>query len=295
MLKTKKLITIFSINVLLVVLAFLLYYSLTEKIIYRTENGSDIADILLIVLIVIFILSIVFIWKLQKYTVGIVIFGISFIVFLFFGINKLPLRSDLIRMKHTGVVIIVGKNQYFNGFETAYGTIKTEVAVNKCFDFDSVDVKVIKGIFGYTYYMKDIQVVESNNCEEVRTTNTYELGAKLNRKRCFSQAIELYTNLISQDSHDEDAYYNRGLSYLFRENYQYALRDFMIGASNFIAESGNLKSIDVNKLIDEIATDFKKSKIQERYFKDLETLSKYEKARDYVERIKFCISKIEND
>lgn len=293
----KSTITIF-INVVLIVSAILLYMMHTKMIAYRTEGGPEFAITLVILFSVISIILIYSIKKLRRYGLGVLAFMSSLLVYLFFTINKTSSDEEYQRFQQTGMLTIYDKDvSYYSTIEFGNRKIRTKVDVSKCFEFDSVDVKVINGLFGFKYFMDDTKIIESSDCLDFEADSLIDpikIGVNYTKKRCFTSAINLYTRLIELEANNQNWYYNRGLNYLFKENYKLALNDFLIGATLFFNKHEDIQNIDVNRIIKDLMTNFDDQKFDNSMLKDIMSLDNFGKANDYMERIRFCVMKIKS-
>lgn len=296
MTKQIKFIIIILINVVLVISSMLIYFWHSTKIISRTENGSGIAFLLLVVFFIGSALLYKFNKRLRKYGIGFLSISISIIIHLFFVINKASNNSTNVRCKQNTMLTYVDNGiTYFNTIQLVNEKLKNKVTVEQCFEFDSVDIKILSGNFGLDYYSNDINVVESNNCYQLtqdKDLDASTLGVELTKKRCFSLAFEHYSTLINKDSDNQNWYYHRGLVSLFSKKYKSALSDFIIGVSILTDNSSNIKSINISEIIDNMVSNFDKRDADDSILKDILALDTYGRTSDYIERIKYCINKI---
>ncbi|MBI1837669.1 MAG: hypothetical protein HYR91_10445 [Flavobacteriia bacterium] len=119
----------------------------------------------------------------------------------------------------------------------------TEVELDKWLYVDSVDVRIDRGIFGIKTYSNNIELVENKYCTKLKHFETYEdEGRYYSKRRCFSQAIQVYSDLISAYPKYYNGYYYRGRILLVKKQYKLAFNDFKS------ALRLRIKSLDKKKL-----------------------------------------------
>lgn len=294
----KNKIQILILNITLICLSIVLYNTYTKTDISRTENGNEILNYLFLILIIVSTFILITIKKTRTYGVGILCIFSSVIIFLFIYINKnLSTKSEFESFKQLGMLTIVHNKTHFSTVKINENKIKTKVDINKCFLFDSVELKVRNGFLGYKYYTDEIKISESFFCEYKNKNIDNEpfiIGVNLIKKRCFSSAIKHYSYLIEKEPLNDDWLFYKGLVYLFRNDYKNALSNFLIGITINTQVNNNefISKKESQILVNSIIKNLKKNTIKNNLIHKIHKLDKYSKRQDYKECIDFCILKL---
>lgn len=298
MMQYMKTVIIILVNALLIVIAILFYSWQTQPIIARTENGFEFTTKLIITIFILTAILMFFIKGLRKYGLGVSSVIGSLVIFSIFNLNKASKKENYIRYRQKGVLTVYDKDiSYFNTIYLGDKKLRNKVDVNRCFEFDSIDIKVIEGQFGFKYFTEETIISQGMNCSEKISnskTDPYFYGIKLIKRRCFDQAKEHYSKLITLESNNDEWFYYRGLVYLFTDEYKLALSDFLLGATIKYSQIENSKNIYVNKLINDLLEKFKNKKFDNSIVKDIIALDEIGQSSDYLERIRYCIIKLKS-
>jgi tetratricopeptide (TPR) repeat protein len=233
------------LNLILVFLAVLLYYRISNHIITTTFSPSGIEVFVAAPIISIGLLMFFFNKKFKQYGIGVTALFISCIVFSVFFLNKrlasegkyksYKLRNDN-RWTDKGFFLNIEFNMWYNS---------TEVSIEKWLQVDSVHVRSDNGFFGWRVMNNEVRIVESSNCGHSNPNFTnlmdkyFAIANELRRKRCFSEAIDYYTMCIKLDSLSSDYFYERGLVFMVTEDYKNALNDFL---TSVVLKNNELRS-----------------------------------------------------
>lgn len=289
-------------NLALLFVAVLIQESITEKIIRTTETPSGNLVILIYFIIILIGILVFFINKtIRPFIFGIVAFSISTSVFSIFYINKkfaTPGEFETFKLRNANWT---DNNFYLNiAFNQWYNS--TEVTIDKCQQFDSVQARVDNGFFGMRTFTDEVKIIENSYCnyydsDSINLPNRLlNIGDSLAEIRCFQAAIKQYTKSIILDPNNADAFNNRGLIFMATQKYENALNDF--------TKSAMLKYGHSDKNSIQAIDDLELNKDPEKLFKNLttnklETISELVKNfnsldnfRTYERRIKFCMEKI---
>lgn len=283
---------------LLFACGILIYTWHTKQIVIRTQNGIDFSITLIIVFGVLSIILIYFIKKLRLFGIGILFFISSLLILTFFSINKASIEGNYIRYPQTGMLTVYNKEiSYFSTIDIGNSKLRNKVEVDRCFEFDSVDVKVIDGLFGFKYFTNETKISDGIKCPKNITNskiNPYKYGIMLVKKRCFKLAKNHYSTLIESDSTNDEWLYYRGLIYLFTDEYELALSDFLLGATIHFNQKDSFQKININELITDLTENFESKKFNNSIIKDIMTLENYGHSSDYLERIRYCVLKMKS-
>jgi tetratricopeptide (TPR) repeat protein len=179
---------------------------------------------------------------LNKFKIGLFFFLWSIIVFLIFYLNyNLTFKGEYNRYKLRWISQ-KEENSYLSIDYTIWAN-STKVELDKCLNVDSVDVRIDRGIFGMKTFSDNIELIENNNCISSKQFETYEeTGNYYSKKRCFNEAIQVYTEMISVYPIYHSSYFHRGQIFLVKKQYKKALKDFKIALKLLI------DSIDKSKM-----------------------------------------------
>lgn len=229
---------------------------------------------------------------------GIVTF--SYLVLLKIRVSNY--KENHFKMHKVISALTVDDIKHYLKVETENGQLSIEIPQNQCFEFDSVEIK-------YTNFGYKVRVRENFNClpikkpEKYTSSNYWYQGVQLTKKRCFTDAIDYYTNGISNDSLNSDWYYSRGLNYMFQNKYESALFDFIEGYSLYdstqfkseiianIFKSKNLIYNNNKQLLKEVEYLFSNSKSL-RNLKHFDKIISLSQINDYERLIKLCYNKV---
>lgn len=303
----KKALIIIAIilgNLVLIFIALLIQYRFSEKIIRTTYAPREIETF---VFILITLAGLIFFFLSKKFRpigIGATALTISGLIFLIFYLNKsLATKGEYEDFKlrsanwtDKGFFLNIAFNNWYNS---------TKVTQEKCLTVDSVQVRIDDGLFGFQTMTNDIRIVESSNCDHIDLDSTnltqshLAIGHNLAKKRCFTAAIYHYSTYISIDSLNPDVYYQRGLMYVAKEEYEKALFDFYYAAQikyNTL-DSKKIETIDkiellsyTNELLDKIkAKDFEGIS---DFAENINTINDFDTYQKYIV---FCIEKINEE
>lgn len=285
--KILKFIGVVGLNILLIFFALILHYRITDKIIRKTEIKYAIAPVIPFFLFL-FILAFFFSkLKFRNYAIGLAtLLAFSFSFLLYFTNSKITTIGEYksYRLRNA---ISEGNSFYLDvAYEVRKNTIK--VTQEKCLYVDSVQLRVDNGLFGMKTITNNVRIEQGKNCSNSINDKDYGLreyiksAHDLAKKRCFTNAIDLYSKCLTNDPFNKECYYHRGLMYIAIRDYKKAIVDFLMDAS---IRSFEISDIDLHKdhLIVELETkDFTNiNKIVDSI--NNESLSK---------RIIFCLEKI---
>lgn len=294
--KHLRTIVIIAVNALLIGFAIFFYSWQAKPIIERTENADDFTSVFLISFFILTAILMFALKRIRNYGVGFSSVIGSFLIFLFFNLNKASDKVEFIRVPQIGMLTWYDEDvRYYSTLDLGYRKLHNEVEVNRCFEFDSVDLKVINGQFGFNYFTQDTKIAHGMNCsEESSNSNTdpYFVGIELIKRRCFNRAEAHYTQLIATDSTNEEWLYYRGLIYLFTNQYELALSDFLSGATILHSQKDHSTKIVVRKIINDILVKVEERTFDKSILKDIKALEDHGESIDYVECIRFCVNKL---
>ena len=119
-----------------------------------------------------------------------------------------------------------------------------------------------------------------------------KVGIELIKRRCFDQAEAHYTQLIADDSTNEEWRYYRGLMYLYTNQYELALTDFLLGATILNSQNDHSTKIVVRKIINDILVKVEERTFDKSMIKHIKALENIGESIDYVECIRFCVNQL---
>ena len=279
------------------------YLSSTYEIMIRTVNGGRISLVLFLIFGAISILFLFYFKRLRKLAIGFVFFFNVTVVSLFFNFNiNLGNEGVYKRFKRIGLLTMVEEKRHIVSLEIDFERFKSDVGVNLCFEFDSLDLKIVDGYFGCKYYTNDLRVAQSLSCSSVQDIDSRcfsGIGIQLTKKRCFKEALEFYTKCIELNPKDNSFYLQRGKVNLFLNDYKKALSDFNQGILSLDPNDVIIfENTDVVELMDELRENYgsennttEANKKQSVLLDKLVVISNYS---DYQEEIEFCLKKLQH-
>ena len=297
-----KIIAWIFLNLLMICIAAWIYGWLTLPIIRITESADGIQGLFGGV-IIFFGLLVFFLNKsFRRFGIGLIAISLYGSIFLFYFINQsISFRGEYVtyRLSHASW----SEEKY--ELDVAFYHARESVAVTaeKCLSVDSVDVRIDKGLFGMRVITDDVRLVENHDYpfDDIDSSefpdDPLSVAHQLAKKRCFSVAIQAYSNCIRSDSFVPGAFYNRGLMHMALKDYNKALRDFYAEAFFQYQEldQGSLDLFDSSNY----ASMYKEfeAKVKKEDYRDihsyLEKMEMMQAFETYQARILFCLKKLE--
>ncbi len=284
------------INVLLFWLAYSFFVGNALPIISRTVHGKEAAAAIILILLVATFVWFVIRKKMKKLSFGILSILYSLILFSFFYFNKSSSKNHYEQFHQTRMLTVYDDDiHHFSTIEVGDQKYKNEVELNRCFNFDSIDLKVIDGNLGLKYLTEETKINHGLNCSERNSApvkNASLLGVELIKKRCFNQAKEFYTTQINLDPKQDELFYYRGLIHLFSDEYELALSDFIMGVNTNLSQEDISHLQKNNSSINELLEKIRKKKWDISIIDDVLKLDELSETSDYLEGIRFCLTQL---
>jgi hypothetical protein len=145
-------------------------------------------------------------------------------------------------------VIIISEN---------YWSYSVPLIIEDCNNFDSIQVKISKGVFSGKSFTNDYKIIENPNCEITvydEKIDSLLLLTEINNliyKRCFKNSLSLLDNLTKHYPFYADAYLVRGDLHLHLKDYESALKNYYLYSILFSIKSSDIttKKIQFKNLV----------------------------------------------
>ncbi|WP_157454271.1 tetratricopeptide repeat protein [Crocinitomix catalasitica] len=299
--KTARAIAFILINIGLVFLAFRIYYGSTLHLIKITDTPNGIDTLFLIPILLVGLVLLLMNKKFRRFGIGITALSYSCLFFLIMFLNRsLATEGDFENYKLRRAYWI--DNEFYLNIEFNMWANSTPVTQDKCFDVDSVQVRINKGLFGMRTMSNDVKFIEQTNCLPYLIDSTdlvgshFEIGNKLAVKRCFTKAIAHYTRCIELDALDAEIYYERSLMFMVMEQYDKALKDLItsINLKYKVMDQKAIAQVDNDDLVHytkELLDNIQKGQDNAagEYIDIISGINDFE---TYQMRINFCLEKL---
>ena len=302
--KTLRILGLLVVNGLIVFALFLFHVRFTEPLIRDSKAINGIEILFFGPLIFVGLLLFGMYKWFRAFGVSLTTFVIVLLLFLFFTSNKYfaaegeykarKLRNNSLRTEK-GLFLNIQHNMWYNA---------TQVPFEKWLNVDTVFVRIDQGLFGIETATDNVKIIESTycDCDDLDSSDLirshFDIGEKLFYRRCFSDAIKHFTACIERDFLSETCYYERGVNYMAINDYDLALKDFVVAAGIRykqlqFSEREFLDTVNVNTYTASLVR-----KVKDKNYKEVvNSMSNYSHLAsfyNYQRHIDFCIDKLKN-
>ncbi|MCC5915897.1 MAG: hypothetical protein JJU02_01085 [Cryomorphaceae bacterium] len=231
------------INLAVVVFSFIIYIGGIEPKLNRLIISDYNIRGAIIIGLIIFTFIYMYSKRFQKFGVGFIPF---FLMVVFYALLFLNTNIIVDSEKHRSELtsFVQTNNDYVKiSVRLSNRSYKLKVSP-EIVPVDSVDVFVLKGIFGLRA-ITDSATIQIENCPHINPIlskmTSLELARFYINKRCLYQAVEQYNDHLHINSKDQTALYERASTLLALKNHAQALEDFhalKLLIKNFPEEGG---------------------------------------------------------